>query len=356
MGVKSHVLYSKLLKGGDYYALLDSNSIIEIAELLKTTEAYSDLMETLPPAHMHRIDLESAVRNSIMTNAESFMPYLNGARQAVFNDWLSWYETENIKSIFRWIRSRRLDRDQLRQRLHPIPNSKIPYDLLLNSRNFSEALEALRETKYYAPITAPIKRLNEGEESLFSLESALDNFIETRLYKDMQKLSEKEHALLSLFFGSRIDLINIYNLLRCLLYYRMSLEETLSRMLQVKYRIKSHHLREIAKGMSWEDRLNRLEEFSPTYANVFGEALREKDFDLTLEMSIKRFNYLKALSIFHTSPPGFHTTMAYFLLKSYEVDDVIRIIEDVRYDYDRRSAARNLIRPVLSAGGESSWL
>lgn len=355
MGVKSHVLYSRLLKGEDYHDLLASGSIAEIAGLLKTTEAYRTMMETLPPSQTHRVDLESAVRNSIMTDAESFIPYLNGARQAVFDDWLSLYEAENLKSVFRWIRSRRLDRDQLRLRLYPVPGSTVPYDLLLNSRDFTEALEALRETKYYRPIIAPVKRLNEGEESLFSLELAIDNFIEMRLYKDLQKLGASELALLHPFFGSRTDLINIYNLIRCLLYYRMSLEETLSRMLPVKYKIKTHHLREIAKGITWEDRLYKLAEFSPVYADIFSGALKEKDFDLAMEMSMKRFYYLKTLAIFHTGSPGFHTAMAYFLLKSYEVDDVIRMIEDVRYDYDRSSATRKLIRSVAETGGEQAW-
>lgn len=356
MGVKAHVLYSRLLTVEDYFVLLSSNSTAEIADALKSTEAYRGAMKTLPPAQVHRIDLEGAVRGSIMKDAESFLYYLGGARRNVFNDWLDWHDTENLKSVLRWIRSRRLDREQMRQRLYPAPGSKVPYELLLNSKNFAEAHEALRDTKYYKAIASPIKRLGEGEESLFSLELALDNLIESNLYKDMQKLDAQEHALLRPFFGTRVDLLNIYNLVRCLFYYNMSLEETLSRMLPVKYKIRTRHLREIAKGPSWEERLDRLEEISPVYAKVFAEAMGHEDYELALEMSIKRFNYLKALAIFHTDPPGFHTAIAYFLLKSYEVGDIIRIIEDVRYDYDRRSAAQHMIRPIPAAGGDSAWL
>lgn len=355
MGVKAHVLHSRLLSAEDYHVLLGSNSIAEIADLLKSAEAYREVMATLPPSQVHRIDLEGAVRSSIMADAAAFLYYLNGARRAVFDDWLSLYETENLKSIFRWIRSRRLERDQLRQRLYPSPGSKVPYDLLLNARDFGEALEALRETKYYKPIASSIKRLKEGEESLFSLELALDNFIEMSLYRDMQDLPAAEQTLLRSFFGARVDLQNIYNLVRCLLYYKMTLEEMLSRMLPVKFKIKTHDLRNIAKGATWEERLNRLAQLSPVYAEIFGGALDKRDYDLALEIYIKRFNYMKALSIFNTGPPGFHTAMAYFLLKSYEVDDVIRMIEDVRYDYDRRGAAQHLIRPIPATGGELAW-
>lgn len=355
MGVKARVLYSRLLSDEDYNVLLHSDSISGIAGILKTTEAYKDQMSLLPPARVHRIDLENAVRSSILNAAESFLPYLGGARRALFDDWLNWYETENLKSIFRWIRSRRLDREQMKQRLYPVPGSKVSYDLLLNSKNFDEVLEALSGTKYYKPIKAAVKRLTEGEESLFSLELALDNFVEMSIYRDMRKLEPGERGLLRPFFGTRVDLINLYNLVRCLLYYRMSLEETLSRMLPVKYMIKTSDLRSVAKGATWEERLDRLENISPVYAKVFSEAWQKTNFELSLERSVSRFSYFKALTVFHTGSPGFHTAMAFFLLKSYEVSDIIKIIEDVRYDYDRRNAARYLIRPITVTGGEPAW-
>lgn len=355
MGVKARVLYSRLLSDEDYNVLLHSDSISGIAGILKTTEAYKNQMTYLPPLRVHRIDLESAVRGSILDAAESFLPYLGGARRAFFDDWLNWYETENLKSIFRWIRSRRLDREQMKQRLYPVPGSKVSYDLLLNSKNFSDVLEALQGTEYYKPIEASVKRLNEDEESLFSLELALDNFVEMSTYKDIYKLEYGEYKLLSPFFGTRIDLINLYNLVRSLLYYHMSLEEMLSRMLPVKYKIKTSHLRYIAKGATWEESLERLETISPAYAKIFAEALQKQSFELSLEMLISRFSYFKALSIFHTEPPGFHTAMAFCLLKSYEVNDIIKIIEDVRYDYDRRNAAQYLIKPITVTGGEPAW-
>ena len=354
IGVKSHVLYSQMLTADEYYVLLNSNSTAEITDILRQSEGYKEHLETLPPAQVHRIDLENAVRAAVLNQAESFMPYLNAARRLLFTDWLGWFEAENLKSVFRWIRSRRLDRDEMRQRLYNVPGSKISYDLLLNSRDYSEALGALHDTKYYKVALAPIRRLNDGEESLFSLELAIDNLIEMSIYKDLQKLPTAEHKLLTPYFGTRIDLMNLHNFHRCQWYYHMTLEETLSRMLPVKFKVKSHHLREMAKGTDWEERLDRLEPFFPAYVQIFREALESGDRELALENAINRHTYMKALAIYHTGSPGFHTAMAYFILKSFEVDDVIRIIEDVRYDYDRRSAVQYLIRPIFT-GGEPKW-
>ena len=354
IGVKAHVLYSQLLNAEEYWALLNLHSTGEIADFLKQTEGYKEHLETLPPAKVHRVDLENAVRSAVLSEAASFLSYLSGARRQVFTDWLGWYESEQLKSIFRWISSRRISRDEMRQRLYSIPGSKVSYENLLNSRDYSEALEALKDTRYYKAIQEPVRRLINGEESLFSLEIAIDNLVETQLYCDLKKIEDKEHRLLEPLFGTRIDLLNLYHFHRCTWYYNMTMEETLSRMLPVKYKIKTHHLRDMAKGATLEERLERVRVLYPAYARIFQDAIGQPDGELILEMSIKRYNYLKALSIFQKGEPGFHTALSYFVLKSHEVDDVIRIIEDVRYDLDRRNAVAYLIRPIIG-GGEPLW-
>ena len=354
LGVKAHVLYSQLLKAEEYWALLGLNSTAEIAAFLKQTTGYKDQLETLLPAKVHRIDLENAVRSSILAEADSFLFYLLGVWRKFFLDWLSWYESEQLKSIFRWIHSKRLDRDMMRQHLFRVPGSKLPYEALLNCRDYKEVLETLCDTKYYKVLREPVRRLINGESSLFSLELAIDNMVEMDLYNDIKKLPADERKVLEPLFGSRVDLLNLYHFHRCMWYYNMTIEETISRMLPVKYKVKAHHLREMAKGPSWEERIALMEEYFPTYGKIFREALAEDDKELALEMCIKRYNYLKALSILRNGVPGFHTAIAYFMLKDHEVTDIIRMIEDVRYDYDRRSAAQYLIRPIIN-GGEPAW-
>ena len=73
LGVKAHVLYSQLLKADEYWALLGLKSTTEIAAFLKQTAGYKDKFETLVPANVHRIDLENALRSSVLAEAESFV-------------------------------------------------------------------------------------------------------------------------------------------------------------------------------------------------------------------------------------------------------------------------------------------
>ena len=208
LGVKAHVLYSQLLKADEYWALLGLKSTTEIAAFLKQTAGYKDKFETLVPANVHRIDLENALRSSVLAEAESFLFYLLGVWRDFFLDWLSWYEAEQLKSIFRWIHSKRLDRDEMRRRLYHIPSSKLPYEALLNCRDYREVLEALVNTQYYAVLREPVRRLINGEKSLFALEFAIDNLVETKLYSDINKLPAHEREILEPLFGERLDLLN----------------------------------------------------------------------------------------------------------------------------------------------------
>lgn len=354
LGVKSHVLYSQLLRADEYWALLNLNSTTEIAGFLKQTAGYGSRLEALLPTKVHRIDLENEIRSSVLAEAESFLFYLGGEQRSFFICWLSWYEAEQLKSIFRWIHSRRTDRDLMRKRLFHVPGSKLPYEAMLNARDYNEALEALHETKYYNVLCEPVRRLTNGENNLFSLEMAIDNLVEMNLFAGIQKLRPEERAVLGPLFGTRIDLLNLYHFHRCMWYYNMTIEETLSRMLPVKYKVKAHHIREMSKGNGWEERIAIMEELFPAYGGIFRQTLEQEDKELALEMAIKRYNYLKALSILRNGIPGFHTAIAYFILKDHEVTDIIRMIEDVRYDYDRRSAAQYLIRPIIN-GGETAW-
>ncbi len=354
LGVKAHVLYSQLLRADEYWALLGLKSTTEIASFLKQTAGYRDKLETLVPANVHRIDLENALRSSVLAEAESFLFYLLGVWREFFIDWLNWHEAEQLKSIFRWIHSKRLNRDEMRRRLYHVPCSRLPYEALLNCRDYREALEALAGTQYHAVLREPVRRLINGEKSLFALEFAIDNLVETKLYSDINKLPAHERAILEPLFGERIDLLNLYYFHRFECYYNMSIEETISRMLPVKYKVKTKHLRHLAKGGEPGERLSMMEEMFPVYGKIFSSVLKEDDEELALDMSIERYIYLKALAIMKSGVPGFHTAIAYFLLKAYEVADIIRIVEDVRYSYDRNVAIKYLIRPILN-GGERTW-
>lgn len=354
IGVKAHVLFSRLLKPDEYWMMLGFKSTSEIAAFLKQTEGYRDHMVTLIPEKVHRIDLEDTIHASILREANSFLYYLSGDMRNVFTDWLALFEAQDLKSILRWLRSKRIDRDTMRKHLYCPPSSALPYDALLNCRDYQEVYECLRTAKVSKMLFEPLRRLISGESTLFPLEMAIDFSAESRFYEDFKKLPHEERKVLMPIVGARVDLMNLYNLHRCMWYYNMTLEETLSRMMPMRYKVTTHHLRELAKETNGQESLEKLEELFPVYGKIFSDALDQDEKELALEVSIARYEYTKSLAVLQNGFPGFHTAFAYFMIKNFEISDLVRIIEEVRYGYDSRYAAQYLIKPILT-GGEHAW-
>jgi V/A-type H+-transporting ATPase subunit C len=354
VGVKARVLFSRLLSEDDYWSFLSSDTVGEIGEKLRGT-AYEESLSTLPPSP-HRHDIEAAVKSTLFMEAESFLYHVSSPRDKFFRALTYLHEADNLKSIFRYVASRRTNRDELRGRLYMSKHSRISYDNLLAARDFTELSDALRGARYYNILAEPLKRLSSGEEhSLFPLEMALDIFVELSLYKALKKLETSELNSLLPIFGVRVDLYNIYVLYRAIKFYDLTPEETLNRLPPARFRITMGMLRELVRAPSEDAMADALKTRFPRYAELFPSALADEHPQLALERNIKRYIYEQARKVFAGGLPGFHTAVSYYILKEFEIEDVIRIIECVRYGYDRHKAAVYLTRPVIAAGGETEW-
>ncbi|MDR3165656.1 MAG: V-type ATPase subunit [Synergistaceae bacterium] len=354
MGVKAHVLYSRLLSDGEYWDLLSSDAVPEIKQKLEST-AYGEFFGTLP-AETHRHDLESAIHNVLLAQADSFLFHMSSPRDKFFKTLLYQYEADYLKSVFRHIASGRADREKLRQKLNASKHSMVSYDNILSARDFSEVADVLRNTPYYRSLAEPLRRLHSGEEhSLFPLEMALDMFVESSQHKALKKLEPDERNRMLPIFGVRVDLYNLYILYRALAYYNLTPEEMLNRLLPARYRIKMPMLRKLAHADSPSRLTEMLSAGFPAYAELISSSLGDENAELALESKIKRYIYAQAKKVFDNGPPGFHTAVGYYVLKQFEITDLTRIIEYVRYAHDRRSAAVYLTKPITIAGGEHEW-
>jgi V/A-type H+-transporting ATPase subunit C len=353
MGVKAKVLYSRLLTEADYIAILDSENVAHALERLKST-AYGEFLASLS-GESHRHEIEAVVRATLIRHAEEFMPHLGAPRDKLFKAWFSLYEAENLKSIFRNIMSGRTSKDDLRRRLYPITATKISFEKVLIAKNFAAVIEALSGTRFYKVLAQPLHSLSSGEEhSLFPVEMALDSFVEATIFKALRRFEPAERDSLLPIFGPRVDLHNLYALYRAMVFYDLTPEETLNRLLPVRYRISVSDLRESVRFKSPGELISFIKERFPVYSGLFDGVTSGGEAQLILERNFKRYLYMQAHRVFIAGTPDFHTAMSYFILRSFEIADITKMVESVRYGYDRRKAAAYLVAPVFS-GGEPEW-
>lgn len=350
VGVRAHVLFGRLLSHDDYMRFLSSDTVPELVKKLKTT-SYAKALEKAP-SEPHRREVEALIKADLLDEARSMIAQLSAPRDQFFRAWVRRYEADNLKSIFRGIASGRLNREEMRQRLFIIRSSTVAYDELLETRSFDEAEKVLASSRYGKVLSEPLRKLAAGEtKTLFSLEMAIDGFIELSLARALKKLSSFEQKMLSPILGLRVDLYNLYMLYRSAAFYSMSPEEALNRLLPVRNRVGIDFLLNALRASTPDEALDMIRANYPEYARVLTDQSEQGDTQLVLDRNIRRFLFIEARRLFAAGSPGFHTAMSYFMMKEAEAADIIRVIECVRYGYDRRHALRYMVMP-FAAGGE----
>lgn len=346
VGAKACVLYGRLLSDMNYWEILQCDTVPEIADYLQKSEGYKGDLSTLIAVNAHRAELENRLRAVPIRRAKAFMSYLSGVRRNFLRAWVERFQAEQLKRVLRWLLSGHGNREEMRVYLQEVPLITLPFDALLSSRTFDEALESLNGTSYYVPLKEPLKGLSEGRMNLFPAEMAIDALVIAGLYKAALGLPLLERYHVLELVGGLVDLLNIYWLYRALRFYSMGREEALNRLLPVQHKARYSLLRSLSHAKDLDEFWALLKE--TPYVLAFGD--HPPQDELLLERNLKRFFYYFALRTFRSGSPSFHTMVAYLILLEFEVADLVTIVEDVRYGYDRRMGALFLARPIIPEG------
>lgn len=349
-GVFSHVLYAKLLKDEEMWQILMCDDVPEILEQLAKTLGYKDAVKFIRPEDEGRVQLESRLKIIPLEQAKTFLRTMRGKYKHFLVAWIKRYEASALKRTLRYLMTRRGNRENLRMWLLSLGDTSLPFDLLLSSRDFSDAFEALKGTIYEKPLKEPLKRLASGEENMFHVEMAIDTTTMTNLFDAAYALPYLERRSVLKIIGLYVDLTNVMWIYRGLRFYDLTPEQRLAQLLPRRYKFTRSALRALARSSDVDDFWGNLE--TSVYGNLFEHPYSKSD--ISFERDCKRAIREAARRVFRAGRVDFATVIAYLTLLEYEIGDLCTIIEDVRYDYDRRQAALYLIRPLIPEG-EIKW-
>lgn len=348
-GTRARTLFSRLLSDREYHELLDCDSVGEILNRLKSTEGYVLTLADIP-ADIHRSELERHLEGIPFLEARSFLTSITASRRDWLNAWLGLYDAETLNRVIRKVFSGHKEVSRLEQRFRSVPGSPLPEKELLAAESFDQVLEALRGTPWYRILQEPFKAALREGGNLFPAEMAVDSLALTGLIRASIAMTPSGKGTLSDLFGTLADLQNISWSIRGLHYFGMGFEEMINRLLPLRYRLSFDTLRRLGRSSDLDELWSHLGR--TPYAGVFGP--HPITDSMALEKLIKNHLWNKAISILHKGIPSFGALGAYLFLRDQEIRDIKMIIEDVRYDFNRRDAAVFLARPLMR-GGETSW-
>ncbi len=346
-GTRARALTSRLLSDREYWELFECDSVDEILGKLRKTAGYAGL-EVPPPGH--RAELESSLEGIPFEEGAKLTVSVTGSRRLWLEAWIGLYDAETVKSVLRKIYSGQQGPSGIKYRFQSVPGKRLPQAALTEARSFQQVLEALRGTPWGPALQEPLKALARSGGTLFAADMAVDSLALARLVRASRLLSGTKNQTLADLFGTLGDLQNLLWTIRGLSYFGLGFEDMVNRLLPVRHRLRFDTLRKLGRSRDLEELWGHLGRTA--YGGVFGD--RPVTDSLELERRVKTHLWEKARTILRKGFPSFDALGAYLYLRWQEVGDIKMIIEDIRYDYNRREAAFFLGRPLLR-GGAAPW-
>jgi V/A-type H+-transporting ATPase subunit C len=233
------------------------------------------------------------------------------------------YEVGNLKAVLRGILAG-APWDQVRHVLFPMGSmTVIPAQEMLEAGGVPAAVELLRNTRYYDPLSFAMKRYS-AEQTLFPLEVALDLDYWRGLWQEVNRLpvQDRTHALR--IVGPLLDATNLMWAIRYRLYHRLSEEELINYTLPFGYHVHDEDIRSIAAGANIAQVVKRI---YPNLPDV-DRLLEDPENGLSkLEVLLQRQVIEQCRAAFLGNPFHIGIPLAFLILHEMEIQNLVVLIE-----------------------------
>lgn len=343
---KIHSLQSYLLNDSDYNEMLQKNSVPEIARYLKDNTVYFSLLKNIEPEEIHRRDLEVIVKQRLMNIITSLIHYLLKEKKKFVIFLLKRFEVENLKYAIRnaLIEGRKCSQE-IEVKLYNLGKySSIDFKKIINTNNTDELLNIIQDSQYYEVIRNAISTQSTSYANLIHLiENALDTYYELNLQEMAKNFNRKEYRIIMSYVGTRIDLKNMEWIVRSKMFYELSPEELYNSLIHIRQKLSFDYLRMACDTKNPEEAIDFFRK-SP-YSSIF-ENLSGKDLPFELAKRIDRYFYRLVVLRKIENEFTIGKLLEFLYLVEYESEDIIRLVEAVRYSIESKRIPEYLIREL----------
>ncbi len=336
---KSRAMYGRRLTEQNYLDLINCRSVGEIASYLKTRTSYADIFEGVATANIHRGRLEEIFKKRLLKQYASLCRYEMSIGQEFYRYFILKNDITQILSIVRLLSIGRSGDYLFSFPAFFSEHTDLDLFKLASIDSYAGLLDALSGTEY-KEILAPFEKTAKAARESLDIEAALYNFFYSKLWQ----LANKD------FKGSRLEgmldvlriqvdmraIVNLYRLKKML-----HADETLL-MRFIIPEISNFTGKEISllvQSPSAEEMLKSLE------LTFYGKQLKAIDFEY-VEVATHKIlnNWSKKHFRFSTDPTV--VMFCYISIAENEIDNIIHIVEGVRYH-----VPADKIKPMLIGAG-----
>lgn len=314
-------MYAKRLKSDDILDLCKQNNLKSAVAILKNKNTNLKTIDE----NADREQIEKLLNLEIIYDIEKIVKYLDKNDKKIFDILISKYEIKCIKNSIKLVYSQN-DFDE---------NIKVWTENIFDNlkglesvKTTDEILKIVDKVKYKKILK---KYFNNDEENfnIFDIENELDRLYLKKLYnlagnKKLEKM-----------IGTKIDFINILWIYRMKQYYKFSEEKIKESIIDINYFLKKSEITSLIKAQN-------LDEMNEVLKNTEYSKLASDDI---YDLECKTKKYLQKLYIknFKSNLLSINCVYAYLNLVELENNDIISIIEAVRYGIDKTRLLKKLL-------------
>ena len=324
INAKLKAMYANRLTKENIEDMIKQNNIKNVVLLLKSK---SDIFKN-SEENIDRLEIEKLLDESLINDILKIKKLLNKEDNKLFDLFLRQYEIKCVKSILRKLYSEDKTNDII------VENVKMWTNSLFNEikgietiENFDDFFKAIERMEHYNFIKKYQKQENIN---IFEIENEIDKLYFEELYD-----SVKFNKNLKDIVGSEIDLLNIEWIIRIKKFYNFDTQRLLNMLINRFYKIKPNILKDIIEKNSFDDINSILNK--TCYKNVFSS---ENDFEENTDTYLYKINY----KTFKQDNISIAYIFAYINLVDYENNDIINVVEGIRYNLDKAEIIKRLAR------------
>jgi len=338
INTKVRAMRSQKINDNDYQELIKAKDLKDVFLYLRDNTYYSEFLKELNPEYLHRTVLETHLSDLKVREAEKLMHYLSGDELIFFQTFLVRLEVESLRILIRGI-AMGDNLDTLKNFIvYSKKYSKVPFERLLQARDWEEFKKYLMNTDYYRILE--IHKEIKADQDLVVIEKNLDRYYYDLLKNRLLKLNKNQNRDLIKAQGRNIDLVNLIWIYRGKKFYNLSREELIAYTLRGGLELRENQLMALVEAKDFLEMKELLG--TSEYAFLFNHT---KTIDLFMERRKERYLYFMYLKLFGEVKGGLGRVVAFIRLLDFEIEDITSIIESKRYRMGQTETIKYLIRP-----------
>ncbi|MFA6801311.1 MAG: V-type ATPase subunit [Acholeplasmataceae bacterium] len=333
---KAKAMYGKFLQPEDYDRMAKLKSIPDLVKYLQNHPHYEKTLKDVQTITIHRGHLEALIRKNRVEQIIKLIKLVYSKDKDFYMLDVVYQQNEIILSVLRKIIS-----DDSADISGSIPffynvPTEIDFSKLLNVTNFADLLKALENTVYYS-ILKPFATDDKDKIRYIDIEHALEVYLYRLVFKTIDQFyhGKLKHDLEHLF-KLRIDLNNITKIYRLKKFYNA---DPLSIRNVLVDEFSEMSSKTLDKLVMIEDPDQLLKDFDKK--GVTSVAIEDEYVFIEYFTGKMRFELAKKIMYFSGEVPEIYT--AFTILSQFELDNLIQIIEAIRYQINENEIKQMLI-------------